>query len=203
MPARSHGGGGGRPSSTARRPGSPRQVVRRMPTGSRGPVRGIRVVRGEGPMSRRARLVAAALAGAVLAGVLLWSRREPAGFASPAACVEAYRDACLAGDVAAYLDCLAEPLCSQRRPTARPDDLKRELDRVVGWAQHEPVAEGDEAHVDVDLTRREGTQRVRFRLRRAGGWLIASVEAPRPVPAVIPHGTHVSEAPEGPAPRRP
>jgi hypothetical protein len=81
--------------------------------------------------------------------------------------------------------------------TARPDDLKRELDRVLGWAQHEPLVEGDEARVDVDVTRREGTQRVRFRLRRAGGgWLIAGVEAPRPVPTLIPHGTHVSKVPE-------
>jgi len=154
-------------------------------------------------MSRQLKLILAVLTVAVLAGVLLWWQRGPAGFASPADCVEAYRDACLAGDVSAYLSCLGEPLRSQRRDVARPDDLKRALDGVVGWAQHDSVVGETEAHVDVDQTRRDGTQRVRFRLRRAGGWLIVGIEAPQPVPTLIPHGTHVSKVPAEPAKQGP
>src|SRR5262245_57511610 len=92
-----------------------------------------------GLMSRQLKLILAVLTVAVLAGVLLWRQRGPAGFASPADCVEAYRDACLAGDVTAYLGCLGEPLRSQRRDLTRADDLKRALDGVVGWAQLDPV----------------------------------------------------------------
>jgi hypothetical protein len=67
---------------------------------------------------------------------------------------------------------------------------------VVSWAQHEPEVSGTAALVDVDRGRRDGAQRVRFRLERGrGGWLIVGIDPPKEVPTVIPYGTHVSKVP--------
>jgi hypothetical protein len=139
-------------------------------------------------------LVLAAVA--LLAGAALWSQRRDAGFAGPAECVEAYRDACAAGDVAGALACLGGPLRAESEHTASAASLRREMAGVVSWAQHEPEIDGAAARVDVDRGRRDGVQRVRFRLERGGGsWGIVGIDAPQPVPTVIPYGTHVSKVP--------
>jgi hypothetical protein len=134
------------------------------------------------------------LAVALLVGAALWSQRRAAGFASPAECVEAYRDACAAGDAAKALDCLGVALGSESKRSPTPH--QREMSGVVSWAQHEPESSGTAAHVDVDRGRRDGVQRVRFRLERGGGgWLIVGIDPPKDVPTAVPYGTHVSKAP--------
>jgi hypothetical protein len=139
-------------------------------------------------------LVLAALA--LLAGVAWWAQRRSPGFADPAECVEAYREACAAGDVAGYLACLADPVRAEAERTATPAALQKELAGVVSWAQREPSVSGAAAHVDVERGRRDGVQRIRFQLRRCrGGWSIVGIDSPQPVPTVVPYGTHVSKVP--------
>jgi hypothetical protein len=136
------------------------------------------------------------LIAALLAGVALWSQRRAAGFASPAECVEAYRDACAAGDLATAHTCLGDPLRSESERSSDAESLKREMAGVVSWAQHDPEVSGTTAHVDVDRGRRDGVQRVRFRLERGrGGWLIVGIDPPKDVPTAIPYGTHISKVP--------
>ena len=147
----------------------------------------------------------------VLAAALYWSsRRAGPGYATPLACLDAYREACLAGDVDAYLRCLAEPLRSETAERF-PDRaelaalLRRETAELKGWAAVEveaaPPRDGA-ALVDVDQVRPDGLRRVRFHLTRsAGGWLITAIDPPRDVPADIPYGTHISETPAGSAPQ--
>jgi hypothetical protein len=133
---------------------------------------------------------------ALLTGAAIWSQRRAAGFADPTECVEAYRDACAAGDVAGALACLGGPLRAESERTISAASLRRELAGVVSWAQHEPETDGAAARVDVDRGRRDGVQRVRFRLQRdGGGWRIVGIDAPQPVPTVIPYGTHISKVP--------
>jgi hypothetical protein len=133
---------------------------------------------------------------ALLASAALWSQRQSAGFASPAECVEVYRDACAAGDSAKALACLGGPLRAEAERSASAAALTRELAGVVSWAQHEPEVRGTAAHVDVDRGRRDGVQRVRFRLERGGaGWLIVGIDPPKGLPTTIPYGTHISKVP--------
>jgi hypothetical protein len=136
------------------------------------------------------------LAGALLAGAALWSRGRATAFASPDARVEAYRDACAAGDTAKALACLGGALRALRERSAIATALQREMAGVVSWAQHEAEISGTAAHVDVDRGRRDGVQRLRFRLERGGGgWLIVGIEPPKELPTAVPYGTHVSKVP--------
>src|SRR5262245_17891920 len=148
---------------------------------------------------------ALALTAGALALALRWSAGR-AGFATPAACLDAYGEACLAGDAAGCLSCLGEPLRSEVRrqfpdQAALAEALRQNLRGVKAWVRPlEPAVEGAAAAVDVDEVRPEGNRRLRFRLHNAGGgWLIVGIDPPRDVPAVFPYGTHVSGVPEGPA----
>ncbi len=147
-------------------------------------------------MKRFRVVVLVLLTAALLGGVAFWSQRRAAGFASPADCVEAYRDACAAGDLATARACLGDPLRSESERSSDSESLRREMVGVVSWAQREPVVSGTMAHVDVDRGRRDGVQRVRFRLQRSGaGWLIVGIDSPQPLPTIVPYGTHVSKVP--------
>jgi hypothetical protein len=134
-------------------------------------------------------------------GGLLWlARREtaaPAGFPTPAACVAAWHDARRAGDVAAYLRCLGEPLRADEQhvpPDVLAERLRRESRPVKGWAQAGDELTGDTATVLIDEVRPTGTSRVRFGLRRdADGWRIVAVAAGPERPAAVPYGTHVKD----------
>jgi hypothetical protein len=149
----------------------------------------------------RLRLLAL-LGGAVAVLVLLAVRRPgrqpPSTFATPEDCVQAYAEACQEGDVAGYRRCLAEDLRagSERQDAGKLAMLLRaSMAGVKSWVQAGPSIEGDEAQVDVDVVRPEGTRRIRFHLARSSaGWLIKAVEAPRDVPTPIRFGTHVSAA---------
>src|SRR5438046_2771919 len=62
------------------------------------------------------------------------------GFATPAACLEGYREACLAGDLERYERCLAEPLRSEMRqrhpdPQEFAEFLRRESKGIKSWVQ--------------------------------------------------------------------
>jgi hypothetical protein len=136
----------------------------------------------------------------VCGGLIWFARRDaaaPAGFPTPAACVAAYCDACCAGDVAAYLRCLGEPLRSDERhaaPDMLAERLRREARPVKGWAQAGEELAGDTATVLIDEVRPTGTSRVRFGLRRdTGGWRIVAVAAGPERPAAVPYGTHVKD----------
>jgi hypothetical protein len=136
------------------------------------------------------------LAVALLAGAALWSQRRGTGFVSPGECVEAYRDACAAGDTVKALNCLGGALRAESQRTGSATALVGEMAGVVSWAQHEPEVSGTAARVEVDRGRRDGVQRVRFRLERGGGgWLIVGIDPPKEVPTTVPYGTHVSKVP--------
>jgi hypothetical protein len=69
---------------------------------------------------------------------------------------------------------------------------------LKNWVQvGEPILDEVQAYVDVDESRQDGRQRVRYHLRKqGGGWLIDAIEPPQRVPEHVPYGTHVSK--EGP-----
>jgi hypothetical protein len=140
----------------------------------------------------------------LLAVVTYWSR-VPAGFATPAECVEAYSEASRSGNVAKFLNCLGEPLRSEaegRRAQSKDlaETLRRSAQDVKSWVQClEPVVEGSTVRVDVDEVRTAGTRRIRFHLQRTGrGWLINRIDPPRDMPVTIPYGTHIRDVAEEP-----
>jgi hypothetical protein len=149
-------------------------------------------------MSRRLLIL---LAVAALGGGLLLAVRRvgapPAGFATPAACLDAYHVAGRAGDVAAYLRCLGEPLLTEERgvaPDVLAERLRRQAQPVKGWAQAREAVDGDRATVEIDEVRLTGTCRVRYSLRREGdGWRVVAVDRGPERPAAIPYGTHIKD----------
>jgi hypothetical protein len=151
-------------------------------------------------MKKRRWLLLAALAAGLAVVVLSRIPRGPAGFATPAECVEAYAEASKNSDVDRYLACLAEPLRSEARhigPEKLAETLRREMAEVKGWAQQPAAEPGDgAATIEVDEIRPAGTRRLRFRLTRTGGgWLIAAVEPPRDVSTPVRYGTRVGAEP--------
>ncbi len=129
-----------------------------------------------------------------------WSQRRT-GFATPAACLDAYREAILAGDLEHYWPCLAEPLCTQMKlqypnPGDLATSLQKEMKEVRSWVQLPHAENGNsKVQVDVDEVRPDGNQRVQITLQRtATGWLIVAIDRPRVVPTGVPYGTHVSKA---------
>ena len=145
------------------------------------------------------------LAGAtlgLLALVLVWSRPR-GGFATPAACLDAYREAMRAGDIEKLSICLTESFHSElgRRDASAKQwaqSLRQDMIGVKTWVQL-PDSVNDDAtlQVDVDEVRMDGNRRLRFRLQRSGsGWLIAGMEQAKPIPAGVPYGTHVSKVAE-------
>jgi hypothetical protein len=132
-----------------------------------------------------------------------WSKSR-AGFATPAACLEAYREACQVGDLERYWNCLAEPLrvqITEQHPnlTELADSLRRDMRQVKTWVQRLDAPAQSIAQVDVDEVRLDGSRRVRFHLQMIGtGWLIVGIDEPKGVPAGVPYGTHVSKVSDEP-----
>jgi hypothetical protein len=146
-------------------------------------------------------IILAALGLAVLA-VRLASSSARTSYATPSDCLDAYRDACLAGDAATYLNCLGEPLRSQAAQrftdlSALADYLQRNMKDAKSWVElGSPEVAGSTAVVDVEEVRTAGSLRTRFHFQRLGrGWLIVQIEQPQEVPTSIPFGTHVSQVP--------
>jgi hypothetical protein len=147
-------------------------------------------------------LVLAGVTSIPLALAIWWSQRQ-SGFATPAACLDAYREASRAGDVEKYRSCLAEPLRSETQrlhPDAQElaESLRREMRDVKTWVLLlESESTASTVAFDVDEVCLDGSHRIRFHLQRSGaGWLIAGREQPKLVPAGIPYGTHVSKVSE-------
>jgi hypothetical protein len=145
----------------------------------------------------------------VAAGGGLWlARRSTApagGFSTPGECVDAYYAATRAGDVAAYLRCLGEPILAEERNASGDglvERLRRQAQSVKGWAQAGEAVDGDRATVEIDEVRLTGTCRVRFGLRRgAGGWGVVAVDRGPERPAAVPYGTHIKDTDPGPPSR--
>jgi hypothetical protein len=149
-------------------------------------------------MRRRRVVLTLALALGLLALAVCrpW-RGGPANFATPADCLDALREASAAGDVERYLNCLGEPLRSQKQRSLSPADLRRDMEGVKSWSQLEPDVQGTTATVEVDRARASGTSRTRFRLERSGGgWLVVGMDRPQEITPPVRYGTHVSEAPD-------
>jgi hypothetical protein len=148
-------------------------------------------------MRRRRLVLTLALTLALAALAVWWSwRTGPANFATPADCLDALREASVAGDVERYLNCLGEPLRSQQQ-SLRPADLRRDMEGVKSWSQLEPEVRGTTATVEVDRARANGTSRTRFRLERFGrGWLVVGMDRPQEIAPPVRYGTHISEAPD-------
>jgi hypothetical protein len=151
-------------------------------------------------MNRYRILLFAALALALLAAAIFWPSGRKPGFATPDACLEAYRDAYLAGDLDRYLSCLGEPLRSEKQRAAGQlaEELRQESDGVSSWVRHETTIDGATAQVEVEEVRRRGNRRVRFHFERFDdGWLIVGIHPSPQKPAAIPYGTRVGEEPSG------
>jgi hypothetical protein len=145
-----------------------------------------------------------------LLGLAIYWSRWQVGFATPADCLDAYREASLAGDVEKYESCVAEPLRAEMRrqhpePKELAEFLRQETKDVKTWVQvHDLRSAGSTVQVDVDEGRMDGYRRIRFRLQRfEKGWLIVGIDQPKLVPARIPFGTHVSKVPEESQPAPP
>jgi hypothetical protein len=151
--------------------------------------------------SGKRRLLPVALTCAVLAGALAWSLRPgPTGCSRPAECVEAYRQARDAGDVARYRRCLGEPLRSQVRHTYPGDEalaeaLRREARGVKGWVEVGPADDqAGKAVANVDEVRETGQSRLRFYLEHSQeGWVIVRVERGSEQAPDVRYGTRVGE----------
>jgi hypothetical protein len=146
-------------------------------------------------------LLPAVMAGAALAGALTWSL-VPGRIVgrSPDACLEAYREACRAGDAVKYRRCLGEPLLSQMRQ-AYPDDealadaLRRDSRGIKGWMElGAPNEYGDEAVANIEEVRESGQRRLRIFLEHSQkGWLIVRVDKGPEQNPDFRYGTRVGE----------
>jgi hypothetical protein len=153
-------------------------------------------------MKRRSLLVGLMVVG-VLLPIWYWGMvRSGPRFSTPLECLEAYREACVAGDANAYLECLAEPLraeTEQRFPdrAALAESLRAQSQTLKGWAAlpaDAPASQGAETRMDVEETRITGKRRVRFVLRSSSqGWRIVAIGRPVDVPTDIPYGTHLRD----------
>jgi hypothetical protein len=141
---------------------------------------------------------------AILGLAAYWAARNREGFATPLDCLEAYRDACLAGDGRAQLRCMGDELLAEKKREfpdleALGKSSRESMQDLKSWTARGPASSSDgrEAVVGVEETRPAGKRLVRFRLRLSDrGWIISAIESPQALPAGIPYGTHVSKVTE-------
>jgi hypothetical protein len=130
------------------------------------------------------------------------SRLAGSGFATPADCLEAYREACQNGDVSGYLGCLGEPLHTETRTRHSrnqelAETLRAEMSGVKSWVElPESVLTESTAEINVDIEGPRGLHRTRFNLEKSrAGWLIVAIGPPQKLSPPIGFGTHVGDAP--------
>jgi hypothetical protein len=147
---------------------------------------------------KRYRAPVAVLLILVLLGLArFWPGRESRRFATPGDCVDAYRDACEAGDVTRYLHCLGDPLRYEKSGSATSAELLQEMQGLKGWTRLDVMVTDTTAEVDVDLIRTSGTYRRRFHLQHnANGWVIVGVEPAKEVATPVQYGTHIKDVNE-------
>jgi hypothetical protein len=146
-------------------------------------------------MKRTRFLISAVLAVTVVAATWWWSQRG-SGFATPEKCLAAFYQAAKDGDGPGYLSCLAEPLRTQQGD--RFEDLSAYLlastKDLKNWVQPAAaVITGSVAQIDMDERRPGSRQRVRYRLEKAGGWLIAGIGRPSELPEHVPYEMHIKD----------
>ena len=137
---------------------------------------------------------------ALLGGAIYWSR-IPAGYTTPADCLESYAEAVRQADAARLQKCLSEPLRSelQKRGTdagGLAAALQKEAKDIKSWVQClEQLTDESNAVIDVDEVRSSGTRRIRFHLERTRrGWLITAIDPPKDIPQTIPYAVHIRDA---------
>jgi hypothetical protein len=146
-----------------------------------------------------------ALVAVGVAGLGCWlaaSRWAGSGFATPADCLEAYREACQNGDVSGYLACLGEPLHSEtrnRHPRNQElaETLRAEMSGVKSWVELPgPLLTESTAEISVDIEGPRGLHRTRFHLEKShAGWLIVAIGSPQKLSVPIGFGTHIGDTP--------
>jgi hypothetical protein len=131
---------------------------------------------------------------AVVALAVLWLRPAAPGFATPTACLEAFRDSCKDGDAAAFTRCLAGSLVGEG--PALFDALRRDIQAVRHWNQYTPEVRDGVATILVDQVRTDGMiHRATYRLERLGsGWRLVAIGPPEILRPAIRPGTHVNDA---------
>jgi hypothetical protein len=150
---------------------------------------------------RRRLLVLGGLTLAILMVVLAWSRKpKGSGYATPDACLAAFRDATLDGDAVRYRSCLGEPLRSETQRRYADDAaliaaLREGTRGVKHWVEaSRPDEQGDRAFALVEEVRVTGQRRLEVYLERSGaGWLIVRVEKGEERPAAVRYGTPAGE----------
>lgn len=135
-------------------------------------------------------LVATLTIGAFL---LLWYRPTLPRFATPASCLETYRDAARDGDAARFHTCLAEPLQADAAPLFA--QAQRDLQPVRHWNQYAPEIDGDRATILVDQVRTDGMiHRIHYRLERfRSGWRVVAIGQAEFIRPPVRPGTHVND----------
>ena len=148
-------------------------------------------------MKRRRLLIGMALILALGALAYYGRPRAQQGFVTPAECLDAFRDACKDGDVSRYLDCLGEPLRSEKQRSVTATELVRQMEGVKSWTRHEPVIRNGAADVEVDLVRKTGTSRLSFHLQHTErGWVIVALDGPHQRTSPVLYGTPAGAHPE-------
>lgn len=144
----------------------------------------------------------------ILVLILRWSNlskySEGAGrFTTSEACLDAFRDAKSAGNAAAYLRCLGEPLRSETRENYRDEQemglaIREEVKGVKSWGVKErPDSEAKKGTAIIEEVYASGVREFRLEMERAGeGWLIVAIESGKKRPASLPYGTVVGKEPE-------
>jgi hypothetical protein len=135
-----------------------------------------------------------ALAGTIafLVLVLFWLRPSSPGFATPTACLEAFRDACKDGDNITFQRCLAGPLRTDA--ATRFDVLRRDVQAIQHWNQFAPEMADHTATILVDQVRTDGMiHRIAYRLEQSrSGWRLVAIGPPEIIRPTIRPGTHVN-----------
>jgi hypothetical protein len=151
---------------------------------------------------RKPILLAFVLSLGLMSGILIWVPGKT-GFVTPHDCLCSYYETCQRGEPAGFLDCLGEPLRSEteRRwagTQAAAETLRNQA--VKNWVLDGSwVTIGKAAQAEVEETRINNIQRVRFRLEHSEkGWRIIEITLLEERRPTIPYGTDVRSGAPGP-----
>jgi hypothetical protein len=144
---------------------------------------------------------------AILLLILYWTKSSgsadgSAPFATPEACLDAFRDARADGNGTAYLRCLAEPLRSETRGKYANEQelglaIQSEMLGVKSWVvKDRPDSQSSKGTAMVEEGTASSIREMRLQLERSSdGWRIAAIEKVKERPASMPYGTVVGQEP--------